>query len=73
MTIHDIEFTEPEFICQKCGNTKLSYKYVESNNSIQARCSNCLSWYGNIKYEKRSKEEIRQAKIAEWKTQRKQG
>lgn len=66
MIINDIEFMEPTFICQQCGNTTLSYKYLESNKSIQARCSRCNKWWGNIKYDKRDKETIRKEKIAQW-------
>lgn len=66
MIVNNIEFNEPEYICPECGNKKLSYKYLESNKSIQARCSNCDKWYGNIKYDNRSKEQIRRDKINNW-------
>lgn len=70
MIVNGIEFKEPEFACKKCGCAGLTYKYIESNKSIQARCADCGAWYGNIKYDKRTQEEIVRAKIDEWKAGR---
>ncbi|MCL2775038.1 MAG: hypothetical protein FWD71_17070 [Oscillospiraceae bacterium] len=60
MVLNEIEFEEPEFTCEDCGNelilaensinsknlsefsskfSMLAYRYVASNNSIQARCA----------------------------------
>jgi len=64
--INSIEVIPPEFTCQKCGHDKLSFTYVDSNKSIQMRCGKCHAWFGNYKYDKRSKDEIRRDKINEW-------
>jgi len=45
-TIEDIG----EIECHKCGAiTDVVYKYVESNNSIQARCLECNAFIKNVK------------------------
>ena len=41
-----------------------------SNKSIQARCK-CGKWIGNVKYDKRSKEQIRRDEINQWKEKEK--
>ena len=66
MTINGISFNEPKFICRKCGCNALHYSFKESNNAMQARCKECNSWYGNIKYDNRTTEDIRRDKIREW-------
>jgi len=64
--VNGIEVNPPEYECPSCGCNELNFKYVESNNSIQMRCAKCGKWYGNYKYDKRTKEEIRLEKIKEW-------
>jgi len=45
-TIEDIG----EIECKKCGCvTDADYRYVESNNSIQARCLECQAFIKNVK------------------------
>ena len=66
MVVNGIEFEGLTFTCPECGCVdEIEYRFVESNKSIQARCV-CGKWIGNVKYDKRSKEEIRRAKINEW-------
>jgi len=44
------EFKKPTN-CNKCNSMMLPvYNYVESNNSIQARCSNCGAFIQNMKH-----------------------
>jgi hypothetical protein len=41
----------PELECRKCKEVmKPIYKYVDSNNSIQARCSKCGAFIQNMKH-----------------------
>ena len=45
-TIEDIG----EIECKKCGCvTDADYRYIESNNSIQARCLECQAFIKNVK------------------------
>jgi transcription elongation factor Elf1 len=57
ITLDGITFTEPDFECPRCMNLDLAYTYIRTNNSIQARCSNCGKWYGNVKHDNRPKAE----------------
>lgn len=70
LELNGIQFESLHFICPECGAIDdISYRFLESNKSIQARCV-CGKWIGNVKYDKRSKEEIRRDKIDEWKKKR---
>lgn len=52
MQLNGIVFNElDETKCNKCNSTMFPiYKYVESNNSIQARCDNCGAFIKNMKH-----------------------
>jgi len=66
MLINEIEFEPLSFNCPNCGAVNdIDYKYLETNKSIQARCK-CGKWIGNVKYDKRSNEQIRHDKINQW-------
>lgn len=66
MITNGIEHEPLSFNCPECGRIdKIDYKFILANKSIQARCV-CGKWIGNVKYDKRSKEEIRRNKICEW-------
>lgn len=72
-TIEGITFEEVHFTCPGCGAAdEINYKYLQSNQSIQARCV-CGKWIGNVKYDKRSREEIRHDKIKKWKASLRKG
>ena len=72
MKINKIEFEPIKYNCPECGAVdEIDYTFKESNQSIQARCK-CEKWIGNVKYDKRSKEQIRRDKINEWKKARKE-
>ncbi len=71
MKINGIEFESVQFDCPNCDLVnEVEYRFVESNKSIQARCK-CGKWIGNVKYDKRSKEQIRRDEINQWKEKRK--
>lgn len=70
--VNGIKVYPPEFVCPACGNEELSFKYLESNKSIQMRCSNCGKWHGNYKYDLRPQEQIKRDKTELWKRERKQ-
>jgi len=59
-------------ICPDCGCVEHSFRPLESNKSIQVRCSACGRWLLNARYDRRSKEQIRKDKIHEW-VQRREG
>jgi len=66
VVVNGIEFEGLYYTCKECGCVdEIDYKYNPSNKSIQARCV-CGKWIGNVKYDKRSGEEIRKEKIREW-------
>ena len=64
--VNGIEVNPPEFLCEKCGNDELSFKYLPSNKSIQMRCAACGAWNGNYKYDARPQSQIRREIVDEW-------
>ena len=71
--VHGIEIEPINYNCPECGaQNEVQYTYLESNHAIQARCK-CGKWIGNVKYDKRSREDIRKIKIKEWIEKRREG
>lgn len=66
MITSGIEHEPIHFTCPECGCVdEVQYNFKPSNNALQARCV-CGKWIGNVKYDKRSQEEIRLDKIKDW-------
>ena len=55
MELNGIMFNElQETECPKCHSVMApTYRYVSSNNSIQARCSNCGAFIQNVKHKEK--------------------
>lgn len=49
--VNGIEIKTNNITCKNCGVVSVpEYKYLESNRSVQMRCTECGAWNGNYKY-----------------------
>jgi len=66
--VNGIEIEVPDvFECSDCGCDAPNFIWVPSNKSIQMRCAYCDKFIKNVKYDRRTKEQIRKDEIHKWK------